>query len=355
MAGLIKALFGGRSRPPDPDPLPGVGGYRLPTGRTGEGGYPGTTSPTRHFKGSNPRGAKVRADSNTGWEGELSGTKKAHQAAYRADQAPTTGRQGATGASSNPRLTSRVVTPRTRIQATMQDNSPAEFYGGPMLKTGPGNDTAGANPGRRAAAAGGHAQRDTETPPTQRQSQISLNTPGANNVRNETAQRYKAVPGEVHVYKSAPRGDLPQPLRKGQNADGNVHPEMAVTEVAVPSRFVFAGGGVQTWSVERQMPYTGRGDGARGADLNGSRYYATFQGQQFMNAGMGNYGIARHQGGDHKRPVSFSEPAPWTANYYDTTEDVGTTTDPGVPSQAPSNVYISPSTGRASNGTGRTG
>jgi len=343
MAGLIRALFGGRSRPPDPDPLPGAGGYRMPTGRTGEGGFPGSTSMTRRFKGTNPRNALIRADTNTGFEQELGATEEVRQASYRGD---------VPGASTrNPRLTSRTVTPQTRMRQNMQNASPGEFFGGPALKTGPGNDTAGGN---LVKVPGQANPRDTETPATRRQPIISTGTPGANNVRNEVAQRYKAIPGQVRTYRSASRADQARLLPKGQNADGSVHPDEVSSEVAVPSRFVFADGGVQTWYVERQMPYTGRGNGARGADLNGHRYYAEFNdGQQFMNAGQGNFGIERQRGSGRKRPVSFTEPAPWTANYYDTTEGVGTTDDPGVPAQAPNQVYISPSAGRASNSTGR--
>src|SRR5581483_10614450 len=138
MAGLIRALFGGRSRPPDPDPLPGAGGYRMPTGRTGEGGLRGSTSITRTFKGTNPRNALIRADTNTGFEQELGATQEVRQASYRGDV------RGA--ASANPRLTGRTVTPQTRMRQIMQNASPTEFYGGPALKTGPGNNTAGGNP-----------------------------------------------------------------------------------------------------------------------------------------------------------------------------------------------------------------
>lgn len=345
MAGLIRALFGGRSRPPDPEPLPGVAGYRMPTGRTGEGGFPGSTAETRTFKGNNPRNAKVRADTNTGWEGGLGTAAEVRQASYRGDVLG--------GRTRNPRATGRVVAPQTRIRQNMQSASDREFYGGPMLKTGPGNNTAGANPLGPSQRVGGHSKRDTETPPTRRQPVIGVGTPGAQNVRNQVAQRYRNAPGQMHTYLSAPRGDLPKKLRKGQNADGNAHPDQAVTSVSVPSRFVYPGGGNTTWSVEREMPYAGRGDGARGADLNGQRYYATFGHQQFMNAGQGDYGIARARGGDHKRPVSFTEPAPWTANYYDTTEDVGTTGEVSTAPQSPNLVYVSPSTGRASNRTGR--
>jgi len=99
------------------------------------------------------------------------------------------------------------------------------------------------------------------------------------------------------------------------------------------------------------MPYTGRGDGARGAQLTGQRYYGTGQQDQFWNAGQGDYGIERAYGSGRKRPVSFTEPAPWTANFYDTTAPVQDNSNP----QSPDAVYTSPSSGRASNSTGRNG
>lgn len=300
MAGLIARLFGGASRPPDPDPLPGEGGYAMPPGPYGEGGFPGSTSVTRTFKGNNPRGFKVKATTNYG------------------------------------------ITPVTDARAEMQE-TPGTFYGGSMLRTGHLNDTAGANIPRLARA--------TETPPTQREPQIARDIPGAANVRNKVAQRYKARPGEVRSYLSSPRGDLPPVNPGGQATDGNVHPERAVTPVTVPSRFVFAGGGNQTYYMLRQMPYTGRGDGARGADLNGTRYYATGA-PEFLNASMGEYGSARLDGPLH-RPTTFTEPAPWSANYYDTTESTGTSSDPGTGGQSPDAVYVSPGAGRASNRTGR--
>jgi hypothetical protein len=219
-----------------------------------------------------------------------------------------------------------------------------------MLRTGPGNNTAGGVPLTPARNAGGHSQRDTTTAWTAAQQPLGGNAPGAQNVRNKVALRYQNPAGQMHTYQSAPRADQAMVLSKGQNADGNVHPEQARTPVTVPNRFVMPGG--QTgWSILREMPYGGRGNGARGAQLSGQRYYATGQDQQFWNAGQGDYGIARQAGG--KRPVSFTEPGPWTANFYDTTAEVGTSDSPGTPTQSPQMVYTSPSTGRASNGTGR--
>ena len=103
MAGLIAALFGGRSRPPDPNPLPGIGGYDLPPGPNGATGFPGSTSLTRTFPGRNPRTAELRADSNTGWESGLGSTTTVQQHAYRGDV------PGA--ATANPRTTSATPVP----------------------------------------------------------------------------------------------------------------------------------------------------------------------------------------------------------------------------------------------------
>lgn len=346
MAGKIKALFGGRSRPPDTDPAPGIGGYAQGPGPTGQYGFPGSTAATRTYRGRNARLAKVRSDTNTGWESGPGTTSVVQQHSYRGDIPGANTR--------NPRTTPNTTVPQGQLRQNMQHNAQGEFYGGPMLRTGPGNNTAGGVPLTPAARAGGHSQRDTTTPWIMAQYAIGGQAPGAENVRNQVAQRYKAKPGDLHTYKSASRADQAPVLSKGQGADGNVHPEMCASPVTVPSRFVMPGG--QTgWSIEREMPYGGRGDGARGAQLTGQRYYATGQDTQFWNAGQGNYGIRRERGGSVSRPVAFTEPAPWTANFYDTTSEVGTTDNPGTPGQVPNAVYVSPATGRARNSTGRRG
>lgn len=345
MAGLIAALFGGKQRPGGTpgDPLPGQGGYQLAPGPAGQTGFPGSTAQTRTLRGNNPRAAKVRSDTNFGFDQALSQTPQTRQEAYRGDVAGARIR--------NPRATPTVSTRQPEMTEGMQD-VPGEFFGGPLLRTGTRNNTAGGNPGRGAAAQGGHAQRDTTTPWTAAQPEISGGVPGSNNVRNQVAQRYKNPGGQEHTYLSAPRADQAPVNPGGQATDGNVHPERVVQSVSVQNRFVWDGGGVQTWSVQREMPYGGRGDGARGADLNGTRYYATGQGEQFWNAGQGDYGISRERGGDYKRPVSFTEPAPWTQDYYDTTAEMQNAQS----GQAPNAVYVSPSVGgRASNSTGRTG
>jgi hypothetical protein len=344
MAGLIAALFGGKKVAPDPSPNPGIGGYTLPAGPTGATGFPGSTSQTRALRGRGPRVAKIRADRDSGFEQGFGTALQVRQMSARG---------GGTPGHVNPRATAYVATVQTLMAQQMQNNSAAEFFGGPMLHTGPGNLTAGGNPLRAAAAAGGHSAQDTQTPAVGRQPNISGGVPGSQNVRNSRAQRYKNTPGQLHTYLSAARADQAPPNAGGQATDGNVHPERASGAVSVPSRYVWAGGGVQTWGALRQMPYTGRGNGARGAELSGQRYFAQGQSDQFFNAGMGDYGIGRIQGSGVGRPVGFTQPAPWSSNFYDTTDSVGTPTTPGTNAQSPDMVYVSPAGGRASNSTGR--
>jgi len=348
VAGLIAALFGGRSRPPDPNPLPGIGGYRMPRGPVGQGGYPGSTNATRTFGGNDPRTVGLRSDTNTGWDNGLSSRPQTRRASYRGD---TPGR-GFGGAPVSPRSTGQVTTPQPQIAAYMQSD-PATFYGGPVLRTQPGAQTAGGNPLSGSAREGGHNIRDTRTRATSTQPVIGVGTPGANNVRNQVAQRYKANPQGSGTYMSASRPDQAPINRGGQATDGSVKPSQVSSPVTVSRRFVFPGGGNTTWAVLRQMPYAGRGDGARGADLNGQRYYATGQSDQFASNRQGEYGVERLRG--RKRPVSFEQPAPWASQFYDTTDGVGTTDAPGTPGQVPNLVYVSPQTGRATNGTGRMG
>lgn len=339
MAGLIARLLGGRPQHrAGVDPMPGQGGYQLGPGPANQTGFPGSTSQVRTLRGNNPRVAKVRADTNTGFEQDLSQVDQIRQASYRADVQPDV--------PISPRATPNVGT-RQPVLTVLMQQTPGTLAGGPMLKTGPGNNTAGAHPLSGAAAAGGHSMLDTQTPWRDAQPQIAVGVPGSNNVRNQVAQRYKNAPGQTHTYKSAPRADQTPVLRGGQAVDGNVKADLAAQDVSVQNRFVFAGGGVQTWSVERRMPYSGPGDGSRGGHLNGQRYYGTGQGDQFWNGGQGEYGQARK--GGPKRPVSFTEPAPWTSQYYDTTQGV----QDGSAAQAAAAVYVSPASGRASNSTGR--
>jgi hypothetical protein len=346
VAGLIARLTG-RALPKTPwDPaLAGIGGVKDGPGPAGEAGFPGSTNQTRTFKGASPRDVKVESDSDTGFDQGFDGV-----------QVRQAGRHYGEGWD-NPRETMEVVTPRPRTIASLRQSS-AEWFGGVPLRSdavAPATHGAGSglNPLMPAQNAGGHSTYDTETPRTSRQPDISGGVPGSQNVRNTIAQRYKNPPGQLHTYRSKYRADQTPLLPKGQAADGNVKQFLGTTEVTVLNRFTWNQGGVQTWSVERQMPYTGRGDGARGAALNGTRYYA--EGPPIaVNAGLGSYGVARLRGG--KRPVGCTEPAPWTSQFYDTTSSVGTPDAPGPGGQAPVDIYTSPDLGRGGlNATGRAG
>lgn len=359
MAGLIAALFGGKSRPPDPDPLPGLGGVSLPPGPSGETGFPGSTSRTRTFPGRNPLSIRndwttIKAATNYGFDQGSSSTPQIRQASYRGELRTKIG-----GAGNHPRNTPTIVAPQPRLTRTMQE-TPGTFYGGPTITTAPGNDTAGGEMTRANALRQRMPQndaRDTTTLWKDAQPIIGAPAPGAENVRNQIAQRFKSDPGQTHTYLSAPRADQAPVNDAGQATDGNVKRYAHVSAVTVPSRFRFASGaGSQSWSVNRQMPYTGRGNGARGADLNGQRYYAEYNMlNHFVNAGMGDYGIARLQGSQVKVPVGFTEPAPWTSQLYLTTDSVGSNTDPNSnPSHLAPGPIVSPSSGRASDSTGRT-
>ena len=345
MAGLIAALKK-RKAPATPwDPAEaGMGGARQGVSRTGDAGYPGSTSATRTFRGAGPRDVKLRSDSVVGFDQGFEGEDTR--------QASRTWAEG----NRNPRDTPPVTTPQPRAVGSLRRN-PNEWFGGLPLRSdaiAPATHAAGSglNPLQGAAAAGGHSTYDTETPRTSRQPDISGGVPGSNNVRNEIAQRWKNPPGIMHTYQSRPR---PDQKPKGLNTDGNSWWSSS-TPVTVLNRFKWGGpdGGVQTWSVQRQMPYGPgeRGGGARGADLNGTRYYA--EGPPVaVNAGLGDYGVARLRGDKTKRPVSFTEPAPWTAQFYDTTASVGSADSPGPGGQAPNAIYVSPEVPRGLNSTGR--
>ena len=344
MAGLIAKLW--KRSPADPyDPnLAGIGGTTAGPGPAGQSAPPGTTSATRVNRGKSPRSALVNADTNSGWENGLDGSMTRQESrAY-------------SSGSRNPRHTPEVVTPNTRAITSLRQSS-SEWFGGVPLRSdavAPANHVIGGNPLMGAAAAGGHSTYDTETPRISRQPDISGGVPGSQNVRNQIAQRYKNPPGQMHTYMSAERPDQAPVNPGGQATDGNVHKDAVTSMVTVPSRYVWGSGGVQTWSVQRQMPYGSgeRGNGARGADLNGTRYYAEGAATGLVNAGMGSYGVSRLRGPNH-RPVAFNEPAPWSSQFYDTTASVGTPDAPGPGGQAPNAVYTSPEVPRGLNSTGR--
>ena len=148
MAGLIAALFGGKSSTPHTDVETGVGGYQAGPGPTGQYGFPGSTALTRTNQSLSPRGAQVRSDTNYGFEQALSTRDQTRQASPRGDNARDY---------TNPRLTPKVRTPQPLLTAVMQE-TPATNLGGQLDKTQAGARTIGGNPMRESAREGGHDQ-----------------------------------------------------------------------------------------------------------------------------------------------------------------------------------------------------
>lgn len=261
MAGLIAALFGGH-RNPNPNPQPGIGGYDYPRGPVGEGGFPGSTAaaPVTHPQSS---------------EGRRERQLTAGQAQDEWKMLPRRQPSGM------PRQ------PRARDKAQSDDTYRAY------------------------------------TPI------IGANAPGAENVRNSVAQSYKAVPGQMHTYLSAPN-----PGKNGGTSSGNTDNGAVIggnpTPVTVQSRWVSREGAQEDFAADRRIPYHiharpmgYRGAPSnRGADLSGQRYVMAAQ-EETKYLPNGDYGIARRRGPNH-RPIRFSPPGPWTANYYDEAPVTGT-------------------------------
>jgi hypothetical protein len=329
-------------KPPELEPVephPGIGGYTRGAGPANQTGYPGSTTQTRTNRGVRPRDVGIRADTDTGANSASGTTLETRQVSYRGDIPGARTR--------NPRTTQRIVQPQTVIRQAMQHDSGGTFFGGPMLHTGPGNNTAGGHPlGRDGVPA--NSMLDTATPYSKTPFAYPTDTPGGQNCRNTVALKYKTSLSGGNLIKSAPRADQAPVNPGGQATDGNVHPDRVTTDVASPGRFVFPN---QGWNFTRQIPYgtaaAGIRHGTRGASLDGTRYYATqtSAGDTLMNAGQGRIGERRLLGGGSPRPVSFTQPAPWTANFRDQA--------PAGTGHQPDLIYTSPQVRRSGNRTQR--
>jgi hypothetical protein len=296
--GTILDWLKGSQASADPDPNPGIGGYDDPRGPAGQSGFPGSTSWTRE----NPQAA---AD-------------KLQNAPLRPVRSPPWG--------------SRVTrTPMMTITQQQAYVIPAPAENGSLPFQGP---DAKINPDR---------VRDTEYRPRIITSQ---GIPGGERQRNTSYYGgLQAVPGEPHTYLSASKGD-----------------GFPVTEVTVPSRYVFNGVNGGTDAMDdileaRRMPYTGHGAGSglgglpgylnhargsvRGAVLDGNRFFQEPAGFTEGNQG-GAYG-QRARGSRRHRPVLFAEPAPMNSQFYDTTVNTGTADTPGTNTQVAEQITISPS------------
>jgi hypothetical protein len=183
-----------------------------------------------------------------------------------------------------------------------RQDQPGEWHGG--LPFG----------GSLSATSVGPQYTDTEHRPNP--NTISTGIPGGQRQRNTVYQGgLKAQPG------------LPSPT-------GGVN------------RYVFGGinGGtdiLRNITTRRRMPYTGHGTtrgtrSLRGAVLDGQRFNSAPPILQAQGDGYGR--SRRHQ---RHRPTVFAEPAPWAAQFYDTTAATGSPAQPGTPGVI-TNVYVSP-------------
>jgi hypothetical protein len=130
---------------------------------------------------------------------------------------------------------------------------------------------------------------------------------------------------------------------------------MGTSVPAGPNRFVWGGvnGGVEiNEALERKIPYAPKGRGnpvpaagknVRAATLDGIRFTMP---PPVMVPQRDGYGTARRNQGN--RPTVFTEPAPWSAQFYDTTSATGGPDSPGTAAPVPS-VYVSPSVPRSNN------
>jgi len=301
VAGLLAKIFGGASDQADADPNPGLTIPAPPRGPAGQTGNPGTTSWTR----LNPPAA----------------TEKRPFGPDRPVASPPWGRN--------------VARPRYRtIPQQQADVIPQPAVNGSLPFQGPDAKT---NPGQ---------VRDTEQRP---RTVISAGTPGDENQRNTVYYGgRKAIPGALHSYRSAPKGN-----------------HFPITTSEIPSRYVFGGinGGTDVLDdmlTARRMPYTGHGPGSglehlpgylkhargsiRGAVLSGHRFYQkpdtdVDQGGAYGKSARGTH-TQRH------RPVNFAEPAPRNAQFYDTTASVGTTDVAGTNAQVAEQIIVSPRAAR---------
>ncbi len=240
---------------------------------------------------------------------------------YPRGPAGQTGYPGSTSSTRyNPRLADKnrlkgLPTQTVEAQQLHRQDNPGEWHGGLPFGDAP------------SATYVGPQYQDTEK---RSNPVISAGTPGGQNQRNTKFYGgIQARPGETQTYQVPPKGGRP------------------ATEVEVPSRYVFGGvnGGYESHSMDRRMPYTGHGTtgnlrSVRGAVLDGNRFT---QAPPVLQAQGTGYGKARLR--QRHRPTVFAEPAPWSANFYDTTEATGGPATPGTPATV-QNVLVSPAPSR---------
>jgi hypothetical protein len=313
MPGVIARLLGGT---PDPNrPGAGEGGYTYPRGPMGQTGYPGSAPqapPTKSQvpgdgdrKLGPPRRVRHRANITISAPDDVIGPEDGGGQGLQQD-----------------------VTANQQAWAAQPPRAPSgQPQQPPAIITGTGTEADRDYTTVRHIAA---------TAP-----QLGTGIPGNQNQRNS---RYYGGRQAAAGLPSSPAynggGPFPAP----------VQPDLDPVAEAGENRFVYQGGGVQSWEVERDIPlrvharpaaYTGAPSN-RGADLSGERAFWTGLPEIQVNAGAGKYGQRKKEGPLH-RPTTFRQPAPWSANFYDTSA----AEQQGTQKQAADMVYVSPAPARS--------
>jgi hypothetical protein len=295
-------------------PEPGTGGYPYPRGPYGKTGFPGST----------PAAAKTHTQTVDG---------------RRDRQLDTT---DVWARDTGPEFLD--VTP-VEVPKPQPSHGSARFRPGIQPSRGNRFLRPGGDPRQPLARTGEETAVEQRSTPV-----IGADAPGSQNVRNQVAQRYKAVPGMWRPYRAAPN-----PGKTGAQLDGPsaYHPDTYVwgapdgkpvpgdpgipggpPMVTVDSRFVSDEGAQEGYAVNRPLQFSRGGVAGwppgyqgnahlRGGRLSGQRYFGPFDDQQQIGLDSDAYGIARRRGPQH-RPVRFEQPGPWTANYYDVSPEQGT-------------------------------
>lgn len=300
---LLDKLFGSGKALPDNDPLAGEGGYTGARGKYGEHGFPGSTGSRR----TNPSEASGALHDGPAGFAEADASRHADFVEGSRNPPPEFGESAVSppGREHSPRRgsTPDIRQPSPQEQQADLQKEATEWFGGPNREIG----TSELGPDHGLGSA-----RNTQV----QQTLGFEGTPGIS----------RGIPGDQYGKPHGPQ------FFKGQAAapDGE-------------NRFVFGGrnGGVSSTTFDRRMPFTSRGNGARGADLNGTRYYGDVAAQEYFGDQGGSYGYGREIPNGQHRPTEFYEPGPWTENFYDTTETAGSPGEGAAP-MARNMVYVSP-------------
>lgn len=321
----------GRPRRGAPLPRPGIGGYDYPRGPYGKTGFPGST-PASLGRIDHDQTAEGRRDRQLSASGaQIRDTGREFQDPYP------------------------VMVPKPQP-------SPANIRLRPGTAPEPGNRFLRRNGSPRLPRARSVAR--TTGPEHRMDPHIGdVQLGGRKPVRNQVAQRWKAIPGQWRPYRPAanpgktgarltgPSQYHPGTIVYGDPEGGPIpampfNPDGTPPEVVVSSRYVSLEGGQEGYAMNREMLFAKGGTppaippGAdphiRGARMSGQRYFGNIEDQQRIGIPSDSYGIKRRRGPNH-RPVGFQLPEPWTANYYDQPSDQGTS--------APDMIHRSASTG----------